>query len=73
MSSTGEPVSSAIYEFTVAGILGPTLRHALEPVTASMTLQTVMRAHAPEQQDLVDVVFLLQSLGLEITDVSVVD
>lgn len=65
----------AVYEFTVAGRLGPVLRAMLEPVaetTASEAL-TIMCLPGHDGQDLVDIVQLLGSRGLEATTIVAID
>ncbi|HEU4947663.1 MAG TPA: hypothetical protein VFT31_10955 [Kribbella sp.] len=58
---------AAVYELTVVGALGPVLRMALEPcATASSQLQTILRTKLPADRDLVDLVALLESRGLQI-------
>jgi hypothetical protein len=70
--SAAEPCGT-VYELTVVGALGPVLRHALEPCgSAPPELHTVLRAGMPAHADLVDLVLLLDSTGLEIAAVSAV-
>jgi hypothetical protein len=73
MTASERPdAGGAVYQFTIVGTLGPVLRRALEPyVTASQQRQTVVRADAPERGDLVDLVRLLESRGLEIASICV--
>lgn len=60
----------ATYELTVEGALGPVLRHALAPyATAVSEHQTVLCTGLGEDADLVDLVLMLASRGLEISDV----
>ena len=65
----------AVYEFTVVGRLGPVVRAMLEPVaeTASSEVLTIMCLRGHDGQDLVDIVQLLWSRGLEATTISVID
>ncbi len=65
----------AVYEFTVAGRLGPVLRAALEPVaeTTSSEVLTIMCLPGHEGQDLVDIVELLGARGLEPTTIFTID
>lgn len=70
MASIDGPEAGAVYQFTIVGTLGPVLRRALEPyVTASPQRQTIVRAESPEGRDLVDLVRLLESRGLEIASI----
>ena len=58
---------SATFELTVAGALGPVLRHALKPRTVSDTQTcTIVRASVPDTVDVVDLVSVLQAHGLRI-------
>lgn len=60
----------AVYELTVMGTIGPVLRGALAPYASAIPeLQTVVRTEVPEGRDLVDLVLLLESSGLEISDI----
>lgn len=64
----------ATYELTVVGALGPVLRKALGPcVAARCEQQTVLRTELGDDADLVDLVLMLASRGLEIADVLEVD
>jgi len=54
----------AIYEFTVAGSLGPVLRCALRPHQGYAQTCTILRARTSADKDLVDLVMLLQAKGL---------
>lgn len=64
------PDAGAVYQFTIVGTLGPMFRRALEPyVTASPQRQTIVRSDSPEGGDLVDLVCLLESRGLEIASI----
>lgn len=64
------PDAGAVYQFTIVGTLGPVLRRALEPyVTASPQRQTIVRADSPDGGDLVDLVRLLESKGVEIASI----
>jgi hypothetical protein len=63
----------AVYELTVVGRLGPVLRAALAPaVAATASSHLTLTWHGDEEADLVDVVQLLVSLGLEATAVSTI-
>ena len=65
--------AGAVYELTVAGRLGPVLRAALAPaVAATASSHITLTWHGDEETDLVDVVQMLVSLGLEATTVSTV-
>jgi hypothetical protein len=68
---TGTPGrGAATYELVVAGDLGPVLRHALAPyASAHCEHHTVLRTVVGEDSDLVDLVLMLASRGLEISDV----
>ena len=64
----------AVYEISVVGGLGPVLRAALEPcTTATSGINTIIQVTRQDADDLVEVVRVLGSAGLEITDVIVVD
>ena len=65
----------AVYEFTVAGRLGPVLRAALGRVaeTTSSEALTIMCLPGHDEQDLVDIVALLGSRGLEATTIFTID
>lgn len=66
----GQQSGPATYELTVVGALGPVLRHALAPyATATAEHQTVLRTELGDDADLVDLVLMLASRGLEIADV----
>lgn len=71
---TMRPAQPAVYELTVTGGLGPVLRGALAPyVTASAAIHTVMRAGTTEDEDIVDLLLLLESRGIEVAGISAVD
>jgi hypothetical protein len=62
--------AAATYELTVTGAVGPVLRSALSPpAVASTEQQTILRAELDGNIDLVDLVLMLASRGLEITAV----
>lgn len=64
----------ATYELTIAGTLGPVLRGALAPCTAtSSEPQTIIRADVGDGSDLVDLVLLLDARGLEVTGIVELD
>jgi hypothetical protein len=61
---------SDTFEFTIAGGLGPVLRAALQPVHAAPTARrTVLTTTC--SVDLVDLVWVLTTLGLQVDDVRV--
>ena len=63
----------AVYELTVVGRLGPVLRAALAPaVAATSSSHLTLAWHGDEETDLVDLVQMLVSLGLEATTVSTI-
>lgn len=63
--------AAATYELTVVGSLGPVLRNALAPyAVATCEQQTILRTGLGEDADLVDLVLMLASRGLEIADVT---
>jgi hypothetical protein len=65
---------SAVYELTVAGAIGPVLRCALKPHKVERTqICTILRAGASADRDLVDLMLILESRGLNVEDVSRVD
>jgi hypothetical protein len=66
--------SGSVYEVTVLGALGPVLRRAIEPcTTAPVECQTIVRACVAGCADLVELVQLLESGGLQIAEVAVFD
>lgn len=72
MSLTTE-TATMVYELTVAGALGPAVKAVLQPlVTASAELQTILRAEVPPDVDLVDLVRILDALGVEFADITTV-
>lgn len=63
----------AVYELTVVGALGPALRARFRPAAATACAHNTilcLRAHGGE--DLVDVLGLLRSHGLEVTTISAI-
>jgi hypothetical protein len=73
MTASGR-TPGCVYELTVVGALGPVLRRAIEPyVTATVECQTIVRACVADCADLVELVRLLESRGLQITEVAVLD
>lgn len=72
-NGTPEP-SPATFELTVLGAVGPVLRRALRPQTASRTQAcTIVRAGVPDTMDLVDLLFLLQANGLKLEGIFQLD
>lgn len=72
MTSLGqnEPV---LYELTVVGAFGPVVRGMLETgVSVSAELHAIIRTGLLQDLDLVDLVRLFESKGLEITKISAV-
>ena len=68
-----EPCQAPVYELTVVGALGPVLCSALRPyVSACSEMHTVIRADAPGDTDLVDLVRLLESRGMDIATISLI-
>jgi hypothetical protein len=66
--------SGSVYEVTVLGALGPVLRRAIEPyATATVECQTIVRACVAGCADLVELVHLLESGGLQIAEIAVCD
>jgi hypothetical protein len=64
----------AVYELTLAGAIGPMLRCALRPHEVARTqLCTILRARGSADGDLVDLMLLLESRGLQVEDVSRID
>lgn len=60
----------AMYELVVVGALGPVLRNALAPCAAARSEhQTILRTVVGEDSDLVDLVLMIASRGLEISDI----
>jgi hypothetical protein len=71
-SSSGSGRGS-VYEISVAGPLGPVLRHALSPCrTGGTSYDTVVRVTGREGEDLADVLGRLGSMGLELSTITVV-
>jgi hypothetical protein len=63
-------VAGVTYELTVVGDVGPAVRNALAPyASASSEHRTTLRTGVGEDRDLVDLVLMLASRGLEITDI----
>jgi hypothetical protein len=63
----------AVYEVTVAGPLGPVVRRALLPCRAGRSsLDTVVRMTGRDGEEVADLVGRLESLGWEVTSISVV-
>lgn len=66
-------MAGVVYELTVAGALGPVLRSALAPCFVAQTEpQTVLRANVHDDGDLIDLLRLLESRGLDVADIAVV-
>jgi hypothetical protein len=62
----------AVYELTIVGAVGPVLRDALRPhAVSSAELRTIVSADLPGNHDLVDLVGILASRGIEIEEVAV--
>ena len=62
-----------VYELTVVGALGPALRARFRPAaTTSCALSTTLCLRARGGEDLVDVLRLLRSHGLEVTTISAI-
>lgn len=60
-----------VYELTVVGRLGPALRARFRPAaTTSCAMSTILWLRSEGGQDLVDVLRLLVSHGLEVTTIS---
>ena len=65
-NGTPEP-GPATFELTVQGALGPMLRRALRPQTASQTQTcTILRTGVPDTVDVIDLVLVLQANGLKV-------
>ncbi len=63
---------TGLHEVTVAGAIGPVLRAMTEPAASSAGLHTILRVRADDDQDLVDVLDLFESRGIDVTTISVV-
>ena len=64
-------LTTGTYEITVAGVLGPVLRAALQPlVTTASGPCTTLRAALRRRDDIADLVALLDAKGLEVTHIS---
>lgn len=73
MSAAGRQ-EPAWYEVTVAGPIGPVLRRALEPCrTGPVQLQTIIRARAQTDVDLVDLSHRLRRHGFAIAGITVLE
>jgi hypothetical protein len=58
-------------ELTVAGVLGPVLRHACRPESRpAVGTVTVIRARLPHDRDLVDLVRLCEARGVRLVAVT---
>jgi hypothetical protein len=72
--TTHEGGQAPVYELTVVGMLGPVLRDVLRPYQVTSTgHHTIMRKDMTDNHDLVDLVHLLDSVGLQIADVAVLE
>ena len=72
MSLTSE-TATVVYELTVAGALGPALRAVLQPlVHSSADVHTILRADVPADVDLVDLVRILDAMGVEFSGIMAV-
>jgi hypothetical protein len=70
MTSPGK-CESTLYELTVVGAFGPVLQGMLETcVSVSPELHAIIRTGLIDDRDLVDLVLLFDSRGLEITKIS---
>jgi hypothetical protein len=65
----------AVYELTVVGRLGPVLQAMLEPPAAvtSCQTQTSVCLRGEDGRDLMDILLMLRSRGLEATAIRLVD
>lgn len=69
----GPPDAGAVYELTVVGRVGPVLQALLAPeVAATSCAHLTITVRGEQGADLVDVLQLLVSRGLEATTVSTV-
>lgn len=67
MTAAPRPGLPVVYELTIVGTIGPVLQNALAPyASATPEYRTVVRAGLPAGRDLVDLVRVLESRGLEI-------
>ena len=64
----------AVYELDVVGKLGPALRAIVESAasTPSSELQTIMCLRGHEGEDLVEILCLLRSWGLEVATINTI-
>lgn len=70
---TRSPRPDSTYELTVVGRVGPVVRGMLEAAsTTSCGLQTIMCLRGLEGEDLVDLLHLLGSRGLDVISISTV-
>ena len=64
---------SHLYEISVAGTLGPVVRHALRPChTGETSYLTVLRLSVSDDQGVAEMVGKLESMGLELAAVEIV-
>lgn len=72
MMTTPREAEDAVYEFTIAGGIGPAVRAALQPWTsATSEVQTIVGARCPGGIDLVDLVLWLETRGWTVASISV--
>lgn len=65
------PRPRGVYELTVAGRIGPVLQARFEPATtASCELLTILYLRGHGGQDLVDILDLLGSRGLDVATIN---
>ena len=68
MSAPGPP--HGVYELTVAGRLGPVLQAMFEPATTTSCELTIMCLQGHGGKDLVDILDLLGSRGLDVANIN---
>lgn len=70
---TSPPVPGSRYELTVVGKLGPVLRAIVEPAVMTSSGQlTIIRLRGHEDLDLVDVLDMVGSRGLDAVAISAI-
>ncbi len=69
--ATHRALEGTVYEFTIAGGIGPAVAAALAPcMTAISEVQTVLGTRSPGGVDLVDVVLWLETRGWALASAS---
>lgn len=70
MSTEHDAATTAVYELTIAGAIGPVLRSVLAPCRATPAQDcTIIRTTTRTPTDLVDLVLRLHDRGLVVDDI----